>query len=90
LSGSGRRGRKKLANGEAQELRLRFGSNLKRARDKANLNQTELAARAGMRQHYVSEVENGRHNVTVGTMVKLAGAVGATAIQLLRKRPGGP
>jgi hypothetical protein len=43
-----------------------------------------------MRQHYVSEVENGRHNVTVGTMVKLAGAVGGKAINLLRKRPGGP
>jgi hypothetical protein len=37
-----------------------------------------------MRQHYVSEVENGRHNVTVGTMVKLASAVGAKAINLLR------
>jgi transcriptional regulator with XRE-family HTH domain len=85
-----RRGRKTLANGEAQELRLRFGDNLRRAPEKAKLNQTVVAARAGIRQHYVSEVENGRHNVTVGTMVKLAGAVGAKAINLLRKRPGGP
>jgi DNA-binding XRE family transcriptional regulator len=59
LSGSKQRGRKKLANGEAQELRLRFRSNLQRARDKANLTQTDVAVRAGMRQHYVSEVETG-------------------------------
>jgi transcriptional regulator with XRE-family HTH domain len=90
LSGSKRRGRKKLAKGEAQELRFRFGDNLRRARKKAKLNQTVVGERAGLRQHYVSEVENGRHNVTVGTMVKLAGAVGATAVSLLRKRPGGP
>jgi transcriptional regulator with XRE-family HTH domain len=90
LSGSNRCGRKKLANGEAEELRLRFGDDLRRARAKAKLNQTDVPARAGTQQHYVSEVENGRHNVTVGTMVNLAGAVGAKAMNLLRKRPGGP
>jgi hypothetical protein len=45
--------------------------------------------RAAIKQHF-SEVENGRHKLTVRTTVKLAGAVGAKAINPLRKRPGGP
>ena len=40
----------------------------------------------GIRQHYISEVENGLHNLTLGTMTTLAQAIG-TDVRALLKRP---
>lgn len=62
-----------------------FGANLKQARLHAELTQSEVAARTGIQQHYISEIENGLQNLTLGTMVTLAHAVG-TDVQTLLKR----
>jgi hypothetical protein len=40
-----------------------------------------------IRQHYISEIENGLQNLTLGTMVTLAGAVGSDIRTLLRRPP---
>lgn len=72
-----------------EELRALFGANFRRARQKAKLTQTDVQELTGIRQHYISEIENGVQNLTLGTMVTLAGAVG-TDVRALLKRPPKP
>ena len=67
------------------ELQLSFGRNVKAARIKANMTQTELAERCGLRQHHLSQIENGQINVTLGTMARLARAFGDDVPTMLRK-----
>ena len=65
-----------------------FGANLKAARVKMNMSQTELANAAGLLQQYVSLVESGKQNVTLTTAVALANAVNRDVTTLLaRQRP---
>ena len=65
-----------------------FGANLKAARMKMNMSQTDLANAAGLLQQYVSLVESGRQNVTLTTAVALANAVNRDVTTLLaRSRP---
>jgi transcriptional regulator with XRE-family HTH domain len=70
-------------------LRILFGSNLRRARLRAKLTQADVEARAGIRQHYISEVENGIHNVTIDTMTALARAIDSDVRTLLKRLPKG-
>lgn len=46
------------------------------ARQKANMTQEELARQIGDRQQNVSRIESGEQNVTIGTLGKIAKAVG--------------
>jgi len=67
-----------------------FGANLKAARVKMGLSQTDLAQAAGLLQQYVSLVELGKQNITLITAVALANAVNRDVTTLLarpRSRP---
>jgi transcriptional regulator with XRE-family HTH domain len=66
--------------------RALFGANFRRGRLKAKLTQVAVEELTGIRQHYISEVENGLHNLTLGTMTALAQAVGSD-VRALLKRP---
>ena len=46
----------------SENMHVLFGANLRQARLKANLSQAEVAARTGMRQPYISDIENGVHD----------------------------
>lgn len=50
------------------------------ARQKANMTQGELARQIGDRQQNVSRIESGEQNVTIGTLNKIAKAVGGHLI----------
>jgi ribosome-binding protein aMBF1 (putative translation factor) len=65
-------------------LQILFGENLRTARLIAGLSQTELAARSGLSQQYLSKVETGHKNVTLRTIAVLAKAVGRDVSVLLR------
>lgn len=52
-----------------------LGTEVRRARVEAGLNQVELAARLGVSRSYVSNLEAGRVNVTVGQLANIAGAL---------------
>ena len=65
-------------------LQILFGENLRTARLIAGLSQSELAARSGLTQQYLSKVETGHKNVTLRTMAALAEAVGREVSVLLR------
>ena len=59
--------------GEAASRHLRYiGSQIKTARKKKEWTQAELAERVGMGQKEISEIENGKSNITLLTLIKLA------------------
>ncbi len=74
----------RFADGLADDLRICFGTNFRTAREKAGMKQSDIEARTGIKQHYVSQIENGRQNPTLGTMTVLAMAVGENVSSMLR------
>ena len=58
------------------EVHVLFGANLRQARLKAKLSQAEVAARTGMGQPYISDIENGVRDITLGTMTSCARPLG--------------
>jgi transcriptional regulator with XRE-family HTH domain len=70
------------------DLRSVFGENLRAARIKAGLTQAQLAERTGLTQQYVSWVEAGHPNITLGTMTALARVVSQDVSAMLRKVRG--
>lgn len=61
----------------------RFASNLRRLRAAAGQSQEDLAFRAGMHRTQISLLEGGERMPRIETLVKLAGALGATPNDLL-------
>ena len=70
----------------SEGMRALFGANFRRGRQKAKLTQVAVEELTGIRQHYISEVAHGLHNLTLGTMMALAQAVGSD-VRALLKRP---
>ena len=63
---------------ENQPLRnpKQLGTALRRARKHNNLTQTELAARAGLRQASISDLERGAAGVRLATVFQVLAALG--------------
>ena len=72
----------------SDDLPTLFGKNLREARIKAGLTQAQVAERTGLTQQYVSLVEAGHQNITLGTMTALARVVAQDVRTLLRKGRG--
>jgi len=68
------------------DVRHRVGLNLQAVRRAKGLSQEELAHRSGVHQTYLSGVERGRRNPTVGLLDKIATALDADIEDLTRKR----
>ena len=62
--------------------RLRFSANLRKARLAARITQQELADRCYLHRTEVSLLERGLREPRLGTLVKLAGALGVSAASL--------
>ena len=75
----------KRTDSTLEDMRALFGANFRQARLKAKLTQIDVEGLTGIRQHYVSETENGLHNLTLDTMTTLAQAVGVELRDLLRR-----
>jgi transcriptional regulator with XRE-family HTH domain len=71
----------------AGEVLALFGENFRLARLGAGLTQRDIEARTGLKQTYVSEVEGGKRNLTLASMVVLAEAVGTDVRALLAPAP---
>ena len=54
---------------------LEVGIQIARLREEENLNQTQLAARAGMNASKISQIETSPRNVTLNTLARLAHAL---------------
>lgn len=64
--------------GEEEALARRFGELVRALRLERGYSQEEFSFRAGLHQTYVSSVERGERNVTIGTADKIAKALGTT------------
>lgn len=67
---------------QAMDKRDRFAVNLRRARQAAGISQEELAERCELHRTEVSLLERGGREPRLGTMIKLATALGTTAEEL--------
>jgi transcriptional regulator with XRE-family HTH domain len=61
-----------------EALAERFGGLVRRLRVEKGYSQEEFSFRVGLHQTYVSSVERGERNVTIGTADKIARALGTT------------
>ncbi len=61
-----------------EALARRFGALVRRLRSERGYSQEEFAFRVGLHQTYVSSVERGERNVTIGTADRIARSLGTT------------
>jgi transcriptional regulator with XRE-family HTH domain len=61
-----------------ETLSERFGKLVRRLREENGYSQEDFAFRVGLHQTYVSSVERGERNVTIGTADRIARALGMT------------
>ncbi len=61
-----------------------FARNLRRAREKADLSQEALADKADMHRNEISLLERGQREPKIGTVARLAKALGVKAADLLK------
>ena len=67
-----------------KNLRSIFAQNLRVRRLEKGLSQEGLAELAGLHRTYVSSVERCKRNITLETVERLAAALGATPVEMLR------
>ena len=67
----------------------RFGRLVRRLRTERGYSQEEFSFRVGLHQTYVSSVERGERNVTIGTADKIARALGTTLSSMFLELEGG-
>jgi transcriptional regulator with XRE-family HTH domain len=65
--------------------RQRFAARLREARKARGLSQEALGGLAGLHPTYVGSVERGERNVSIDNMERLANALGADVVDLLRR-----
>jgi transcriptional regulator with XRE-family HTH domain len=73
--------------GQAQDERLikKFGRNLKEIREKKGISLRDLALEADLSANTISEIELGKRDPRMTTVVKLASALGIDPADLLPK-----
>jgi two-component system response regulator len=69
----------------AVELKILLGNAIKTTRSALGISQEELAARAGLHRTYVSDVERGVRNPSLGSVEKLANALELSLPTLFEK-----
>lgn len=60
------------------DIKLKIGKRIKELRNLRGFSQEELADRAGIDRTYVNSVENGKRNVSIVNIEKIANALGCT------------
>jgi len=66
------------------DMRRLVGTNLKRIRLEKGLTQEQLSDVSGFSQQYISGLEQGRRNPTVGTLYELAKSLGVSHVELVK------
>ena len=65
------------------DIRAKFGRQLRKLREEKDLTQEELADKAGMHFTYIGQIERGLRNPSLVNLHKLAKALKVSAGQLL-------
>ncbi|EOZ96153.1 DNA-binding protein [Indibacter alkaliphilus LW1] len=66
------------------DIKEKFGIRLRTLRKEKGLSQEELADRSGLNRPYISGIEQGKRNVSLEVMEKLAGSLGVEIGELVR------
>jgi XRE family transcriptional regulator, regulator of sulfur utilization len=69
--------------GEAGDLQRRLGEAIKQRRDRDGLSQEALAAKADLHTTFLSELENGRKDLRLSTLCKVASGLGISVLELI-------
>ena len=69
--------------GQNEKWLVEFGSRVKHERERQGLTQKIVAARAGMKQEYVAQIESGARNPSLRTIVNIISALGTSADHLI-------
>jgi ribosome-binding protein aMBF1 (putative translation factor) len=80
---NGARVRHQDRKARTEELAVKFGENLVRARRRADLSQEELGVRASLHRTEIGLLENGRRVARIDTLIQLAGAMSIQPQELL-------
>ena len=67
-----------------QKILKNFGINFKHYRNKAKMSQDSIAEITGFSKSYISNVENGKHNISLVNAVKLAKTVNKSVDELIQ------
>jgi len=62
----------------------KFGENMKKIRLEKGMSQGDICRALGLDRAYISNVENGKQNLTLSTMEKVAKVLGVSLDQLLK------
>jgi transcriptional regulator with XRE-family HTH domain len=62
----------------------KFGENMKKIRLEKSMSQGDICRSLGLDRAYISNVENGKQNLTISTMEKVAKALGVSIDTLLK------
>ena len=68
------------------DLRVVVGANIQALRNANGAPQDEVAHDAGIHPTYLSGIENGKRNITLRVLERLAVALGVTEAELVRRR----
>lgn len=66
------------------DLLKNIGIEIVRLRNKKNVSQEKLAFSANIDRRYMSDIENGRRNISVEILFKIAKALGTTGSEILK------
>jgi len=66
------------------QISKKLGGNIKRIREKKGMTQGDICRAVGMDRSYMSAIENGKKNVTLGVLEKLAKALDVSVDELLK------
>jgi transcriptional regulator with XRE-family HTH domain len=69
------------------DLRAVVGRNIRRLREEKGLQQDALAHEAGVHVTYLSGIENGRRNMTLAVLERVARSLGVPEAELVDRRP---
>ncbi len=61
-----------------------LGSAIRQVREDRSLSQERLAELAGLHRTYISSVEQGRRNVSIGNIFKIAEALGVSMTEIVQ------
>jgi transcriptional regulator with XRE-family HTH domain len=75
---------------DADRLLRRVGLRIIKRRQELGLTQQQLAAKFGMHQSNLAQIEQGKQNLTVRTLAKLATVLGVKVAELFAEDPGEP
>jgi len=67
-----------------QNTAKKFGENMKKIRLEKRMSQGDICRTLDLDRSYISNIENGKQNLTISTMEKVASALGVSIDKLLK------